>query len=71
MPETNGKLRIDLEYWRKRRELTMTELANKSKVDRANLYKIESGENKSISLDVLSRLCETLGCSPGELIRTY
>ena len=48
--------------------LTQVELANKAKVERTYIVKLESGDKKNPSLDVLKRLAKALGVPVTELL---
>ena len=46
-------------------------LSKESGIAYANCYKIWNGQQKMIGLDTIDRLCEALGCEPGDiLVRT-
>lgn len=68
MPQQTNDTRIRLQEWRERRGFSILELSDAAKVNRANLYEIEAGRTKAISLDVLTKLAETLRIKPSELI---
>ena len=48
--------------------LTQVELANKAKVERTYIVKLESGDKKNPSLDVLKGLAKALGVPVTELL---
>ena len=58
---------IRLREVRKDRELTQVQLAERSGIHQSVISRIEAGTS-AVSLDILERLCEALGCEPGELI---
>ena len=43
-------------------------LSKESGVAYANCYKIWNNQQKMIGLDTLDRLCDALGCQPGEIL---
>lgn len=43
-------------------------LSKQSGVAYANCYKIWNNQQKMIGLDTLDRLCEALGCGPGDIL---
>jgi DNA-binding Xre family transcriptional regulator len=43
-------------------------LSKESGVAYSNCYKLWNGQHKMISLDTLDRLCEALGCEPGDIL---
>lgn len=64
MPEINPKA---LRALREKQNLTLDELANKSKVDRGTISKIETGKRTNPRPSTLRKLAEALGVEPGEL----
>lgn len=64
MPEINPKA---LRVLREKQSLTLDELANKSKVDRGTISKIETGKRTNPRPSTLRKLAEALGVEPGEL----
>ena len=53
---------------RESKGLSQTQLAKLGKVDRSYLVKLEGGEKKNPSLDVLKRLARALGVPVTELL---
>lgn len=53
---------------RKRKGLTITELARRGEMERPNLSRIEHGKHRP-SLETLERLSEALGVPVAELVR--
>ena len=61
---------IRLRDARKAAGYTQVELANRARMDQADISRIEKGA-RAISMDVLDRLCRALKCEPGDiLVRT-
>ncbi|NED91113.1 helix-turn-helix domain-containing protein [Streptomyces sp. SID11233] len=48
--------------------MTLTELSAQVGITVVNLSVLKNGRAKAIRFSTLSRICETLGCRPGELI---
>ena len=46
---------------RKKKGLSIRELAEKSEVNFANIYKIENGKY-NVSVDILGKICKALDC---------
>jgi DNA-binding Xre family transcriptional regulator len=65
----NEIYKIDLTTQRQRRGYSIPQLAEIAGLNRANLYEIEAGRTTAINLQVLSRLCAALHCSPADLLR--
>lgn len=47
---------------------TVQELANAVGISRVNMSHIKNGTIRAIRFSTLEKLCETLGCQPGDLI---
>lgn len=61
---------LEIAYWRRRRELTQYQLAEKVGISTNYLGMIERGNNgKSYSMDVLLRLAEALDVDVQEFMR--
>jgi putative transcriptional regulator len=60
---------IVLKEVRKSKGLSQKRLAEALGMSLQNIQNIEYGSAKSIPLDTLSRLCEVLGCQPGDLLK--
>jgi putative transcriptional regulator len=43
-------------------------LANELGMGHGNLYKYRKGKVNAVNLDLLARMCELLGCEPGDLL---
>jgi transcriptional regulator with XRE-family HTH domain len=54
---------------RTRAGLTQDALARKAELSRVYVIKLESGDRKSPSLDVLARLARALGIAPADLLK--
>jgi putative transcriptional regulator len=50
------------------REMTLTELADRVGVTVVNLSILKNGRAKAIRFTTLTKICEVLGCQPGELL---
>lgn len=48
---------------RKRRGLTLTQLAKRSRISKAYLSQLESGHSSNPSAEVVAKICTVLGCS--------
>lgn len=61
---------MSLREQRKKRNMTLRELADKSGVHYVKIHQIESGKIniKNITLKNVLRLSEALGCSPRDLL---
>jgi transcriptional regulator with XRE-family HTH domain len=61
-------LRVEIRALRESKGWTQGELAEKAKVTRATVNRLENGHPRSIDLNVLERLARALGVAPGLLI---
>ena len=52
------------------RGLTLTELAERVGITVVNLSILKNGRARAVRFSTLARLCEALGCQPGDLL-TY
>lgn len=69
MPEDEiHSIRIHLDRLLVERGMTLTELSAQVGITVVNLSVLKNGRAKAIRFSTLSRICETLGCQPGELI---
>ncbi len=50
------------------RGMTLTELADRVDLTLANLSVLKNGRARAIRFSTLSRLCDVLGCQPGDLL---
>ncbi|MDA0632997.1 helix-turn-helix transcriptional regulator [Nonomuraea sp. MCN248] len=50
------------------RGMTLTELAERVGVTLVNLSILKNGRAKAVRFSTLTKLCEVLGCQPGDLL---
>jgi putative transcriptional regulator len=50
------------------RGMTLTELSERAGVSVVNLSILKNGRARAIRFSTLTRLCEVLGCQPGDLL---
>ena len=50
------------------RGMTLTELSERAGVSVVNLSILKNGHARAIRFSTLTRLCQTLGCHPGDLL---
>jgi putative transcriptional regulator len=63
-------IQVHLDRLLAQRNMTLTELSERVGVTIANLSILKNGRARAIRFSTLTRLCETLGCQPGDLL-TY
>lgn len=61
-------VKVLLQEVRKSQGLSQNELARLIQMSPQNIQKIEQGNAKSLTFDALERLCQALGCQPGDLL---
>jgi putative transcriptional regulator len=59
---------VRLDVMLARRKMRSRELAELVGITEQNISLLKSGKVKGIRFDTLARLCEVLGCQPGELL---
>lgn len=62
-----GVIRVRLPLLRAQRQLTQRQLAAMAGVRPDTISALERGETAGIRFDTLARLCDVLGCEPGDL----
>ncbi|MEV0228967.1 helix-turn-helix transcriptional regulator [Nonomuraea sp. NPDC050786] len=63
-------IRVRLDELLQERGMTLTELSHRVEITVVNLSILKNGHAKAIRFSTLSRLCDALGCQPGDLL-TY
>ncbi len=61
-------VRIHLDRLLSERGLTLTELADAVGITVVNLSILKNGRARAIRFATLTRICEALGCQPGDLL---
>ena len=59
---------VTLDVMLARRKMRSRELAERIGITEANLSLLKSGKVRGMRFDTLARICEVLGCQPGELL---
>lgn len=62
------RIELRLLELRQAKGMTQLELAERADIDQGRLSRLERHQGRSISLDVMARLCDALDCEPGELL---
>jgi putative transcriptional regulator len=63
-------IEVHLDQLLRHRGMTLTDLSEQVGVSIVNLSILKNGHAKAIRFTTLTRLCEVLGCQPGDLL-TY
>ncbi|WP_203623442.1 helix-turn-helix transcriptional regulator [Lacticaseibacillus sp. 866-1] len=61
-------IEINLDLMLKKRDLTLTELAEQVGITLTNLSILKTGKAKAVRFSTLAKLCEVLDCQPGDLL---
>ena len=69
-PEEPHRVRIHLDKLLADRGMTLTELADRVGITAVNMSILKNGRAKAIRFSTLSKICQVLGCQPGEVM-TY
>ncbi|GAA1963209.1 helix-turn-helix transcriptional regulator [Amycolatopsis minnesotensis] len=67
-PEDAHRIAVHLDELLAARGMTLTELADRVGVTVVNLSVLKNGRAKAIRFSTLSKLCDVLGCQPGDLL---
>jgi putative transcriptional regulator len=60
---------VDFDELRKKKGLTIAQLANLVGITQANLFVLKSDRGKAIRFSTLEALCRALDCQPGDILR--
>ena len=66
--EVEHAIQVHLDRLLAERGMTLTELADRVGVTVVNLSILKNGRAKAIRFSTLTRLCQALGCQPGDLL---
>lgn len=61
-------IKINLAEIMKRREISLTELADEVGITLANLSILKTGKAKAVRFSTLDTLCRVLDCQPGDIL---
>ncbi|WP_433359005.1 helix-turn-helix domain-containing protein [Streptosporangium sp. CA-115845] len=61
-------IEVHLDRLLEERGMTVVELADKVGITNVNLSILKNNRAKAIRFSTLSKICEVLGCQPGELL---
>jgi putative transcriptional regulator len=66
--DETAAIRLHLDELLSQRGMTLTELSARVGITVVNLSILKNGRARAIRFSTLARLCEALGCQPGELL---
>lgn len=61
-------INVTLDVMLARRKMSLNELSERVGVTPSNLSILKTGKAKGVRFSTLEKLCEVLGCQPGELM---
>jgi putative transcriptional regulator len=67
-PDDAAAIGVRLDALLGERGMTLTELSDRVGVTIVNLSVLKNGRARAIRFSTLARLCEALGCQPGDLL---
>jgi putative transcriptional regulator len=59
---------VNLDVMLARRKMRSKELAERIGITEQNVSLLKSGKVKGVRFDTLARICEVLGCQPGDIL---
>ena len=64
-----SRIELRLRELRQAKGLSQVQLAELTGIDQGAISRIETGQTQAMDFDVMARLCDALGCDPGELLQ--
>lgn len=64
-----AKITLKLDVLMAERHISLNELAEKVGISNVNLSKIKNNKVSAIRFSTLEAICETLNCSPGDILK--
>jgi putative transcriptional regulator len=61
-------IKVNLDLMLVRRQMTLTDLADRVGITIANLSILKTGKARAVRFSTLAALCEALDCQPGDLL---
>lgn len=61
-------IKVNLDLLLVQRQMTLTELAEKTGITIPNLSILKTGKAKAVRFSTLNAICKALKCSPGDLL---
>ena len=61
-------IRINIDVMLAKRKMSVTELSEKVGITMANISILKNGKAKAIRMDMLDKICRSLGCQPGDIL---
>lgn len=61
-------IKVNLDVMLLKRNMSVTELAERVGITQANISILKNGKAKAIRFSTLEKICEVLACQPGDLL---
>lgn len=61
-------IKVNLDVMLLKRNMSVTELADRVGITQANISILKNGKAKAIRFSTLEKICEVLACQPGDLL---
>lgn len=65
---TEGEIIFNIDVMLAKRKMSLTELSEKVGITITNMSILKTGKAKAIKVSTLAKLCEALGCQPGDIL---
>ncbi len=63
-----GEIIINIDVMLAKRKMSVTELSEKVGITMSNISVLKNGKAKAIKISTLAKLCQALGCQPGDIL---
>ena len=63
-----GRIVVNLDVEMAKRKMSLSELAEREGLTRANIYILKTGKAKAVRFTTLEAICRELGCQPGDIL---
>lgn len=63
-----GEIIINIDVMLAKRKMSVTELSEKVGITMSNISILKNGKAKAIKISTLAKLCQALGCQPGDIL---
>jgi putative transcriptional regulator len=64
----SGRIVFNIDVMLARRKMTVTQLAERVGITVPNMSILKTGKAKAVKVSTLAKLCEALGCQPGDIL---
>lgn len=66
--EVNKTIKVNLDIMLVKRNMSVTELAERVGITQANMSILKTGKAKAIRFSTLEKICQVLSCQPADLL---